>query len=53
MFIYQKNNQEITNSGVEETADFSEANNVLECEDMEDDLRVLTSTTKRRSIFTE
>ncbi|GBM38675.1 hypothetical protein AVEN_37468-1 [Araneus ventricosus] len=53
MFIYEKPSQEIAISGVDETADFPKANDVLECDDVEDDLRVLTSTPKRRPNFTE
>ncbi|GBM54392.1 hypothetical protein AVEN_83001-1 [Araneus ventricosus] len=40
-------------TGVDETADFPKANDVLECEDVEDDLRVLASTPNRRPNFTE
>ncbi|GBL92025.1 hypothetical protein AVEN_102580-1 [Araneus ventricosus] len=54
MLIYQKPPQEIAISGgIDETADFSKASDVLECDDVENDMRVLTSTPKRRPNFTE
>ncbi|GBL75476.1 hypothetical protein AVEN_194651-1 [Araneus ventricosus] len=54
MLIYQKPPQGIAISGgVDETADFSKASDVLECDDVENDMRVLTSTPKRRPNFTE
>ncbi|GBN29236.1 hypothetical protein AVEN_151169-1 [Araneus ventricosus] len=51
MLIEQKPPQEIAISGgVDETADFSKDSDVLECDDVENDMRVLTSTPKRRWI---
>ncbi|GBN04892.1 hypothetical protein AVEN_124500-1 [Araneus ventricosus] len=54
MLIEKKPPHEIAISGgVDETADFSKASDVLECDDVENDMRVLTSTPKIKSNFTE
>ncbi|GBM88696.1 hypothetical protein AVEN_269294-1, partial [Araneus ventricosus] len=48
MIIEQKPPHEIAIAGgVDETADFSKATDVLECDDVENDMRVLISTPKR------
>ncbi|GBN72069.1 hypothetical protein AVEN_19979-1 [Araneus ventricosus] len=54
MLLEQNLPHEIAISGgADETADFAKASDVLECDDVGNDMRVLTNNPKRRYNFTE